>query len=77
MLYLPQCKRWLASIWYLAGLQRDSLPRTLQVVREDSQFRQQARVCDEADPFARLHAGRRLYLPSLAPGDKDNVEGNT
>jgi hypothetical protein len=44
-------------------------------VREDSQLRQQAKVRDEADPFARLHQGRRLFLPSLAPGDAGEPEG--
>lgn len=44
-------------------------------MREDSQLRHQAKVRDEADPFARLHPGRRLYLPSLAPGDAGEPEG--
>ena len=30
---------------------------------------------DEADPFARLHQGRRLFLPSLAPGEAGEPEG--
>ena len=49
----------------------------VQVVREDSQMRQQARVRDEADPFARLHPGRRLFLPSLSPDGDDCTEGQS
>ena len=48
---------------------------TKQVVREDSQMRQQARVRDEADPFARLHPGRRLFMPSLTPEAADGSAG--
>lgn len=46
-------------------------------MREDSQMRQQARVQDEADPFARLHPGRRLFLPSLSPEGADCTNGQS
>lgn len=49
----------------------------VQVVREDSQKRQQVRVRDEADPFARLHPGRRLFLPSLSPEGADCTNGQS
>lgn len=41
----------------------------MQIVREDNQRRSQAKEQDEADPFARLHPGRRLFVPSLTPNE--------
>jgi len=39
-------------------------------------MREKAKVRDEADPFARLHPGRRLFLPSLTPDGGDDLEGH-
>ena len=49
----------------------------VQVVWEDSQNRHQVRARDEADPFARLHPGRRLFLPSLSPEGADCTNGQS
>ena len=47
----------------------------MQIVQESNVLRSQARDQDEADPFARLHPGRRLFLPSLAQEGSESAQG--
>ena len=46
-----------------------------QIVQESNALRSRAREQDEADPFARLHPGRRLFLPSLAQEGSESAQG--
>ena len=47
----------------------------MQVVQESNVLKGQAKDQDEADPFARLHPGRRLFLPSLAQEGAESAPG--
>lgn len=58
------------------GTPRDIMWR-MQIVQESNALKSQARDQDEADPFARLHPGRRLFLPSLAQEESESAQGRT
>ena len=47
----------------------------MQIVQESNALKSQARDEDEADPFARLHPGRRLFLPSVAQEESESAKG--
>ncbi|CAK0783523.1 hypothetical protein CVIRNUC_006722 [Coccomyxa viridis] len=52
----------------------EQLQDVRQIVQESNALRSRAREQDEADPFARLHPGRRLFLPSLAQEGSESAQ---